>query len=34
LVLSKEEIQLLLAAEKNPKHRLLLMLAYSSEICP
>jgi len=29
-VLSKEEIDRLLAAEPNPKHRLLLMLAYSS----
>jgi site-specific recombinase XerD len=29
-VLSKEEIQKILALEKNPKHRLLLMLVYSS----
>jgi site-specific recombinase XerD len=30
MVLSKEEIQKILALEKNPKHRLLLMLVYSS----
>jgi site-specific recombinase XerD len=29
-ILSKSEIQLILNTEKNPKHRLLLMLAYSS----
>ncbi|MCL2722794.1 MAG: site-specific integrase, partial [Treponema sp.] len=30
MILSKEEVHKILAAEKNPKHRLLLMLVYSS----
>jgi len=30
IILSKEEVHKILAAEKNPKHRLLLMLVYSS----